>query len=137
MDIDEFVTWWRGRERADIERMIDALPAPAAAAGDDVEHVRACAEVGVALRRAGRTRLGGRAAHRARTAVVDACRRTGVLDADRRGATRLARAAGDAALALSCRVPRPVAEELLAPFSGELPTGSLRVRLDVALPRAV
>jgi hypothetical protein len=121
MDIDDFERWWRVRERADIMRMIGAVGATSGMADGEVCHARACAEVVVLLRRSGRQRLGCRAAHQVRLAVVEACRRTGVLDDDRDGAVRLARAAGDAARVLVCGSRVPSAEELLAPFRTELP----------------
>lgn len=121
MDIDDFEGWWRVRERADIVRMIGALDATAGTGDGDACHVRACAEVGVLLRRSGRHRLGCRAAHQVRLAAVEACRRTGVLDDDRAGAIRLARRAGDVARVLVCGVHPPCADELLGPFRSELP----------------
>jgi len=98
MDIDDFERWWRVRERADIVRLIGAL-----------------------LRRSGRHRLGCLAAHAVRSAAIEACRRTGVLDDDRGGSVRLARAAGDAARALVCGTLLPSGDDLLAPFRAELP----------------
>ena len=121
MGVDEFERWWRVRERADIVRMIAAIDPGPAAGGCDVCHVRACAELDVVLRRSGRRRLGARAAHQLRVAVVDACRRTGVLEEDRDGVVRLARAAGDAARVLVCDSDRPCLDELLVPFRSELP----------------
>lgn len=120
MDIDDFERWWRVRERADIVRMIAGLEVTAGSERE-IGHLRASAEMGALLRRSGRRRLGCRAAHRVRLAVVDACRRTGVLAEDRAGVTRLARAAGEAAQVLVCGAHRPVADELLAPFRAEVP----------------
>ena len=121
MGVDEFERWWRAREHADIVRMISALDQGPADQGSDVCHVRACAELDVVLRRSGRRLAASRVAHRLRVAVVDACRRTGVLDEDRDGAVRLARAAGDAARVLLCATTLPCLEELLVPFRSELP----------------
>lgn len=120
MDIDDFERWWRVREHADIVRMIGAVDATPGTVDGEVCHARACAEVGALLRRSGRQRLGGRAAHQVRVAVVEACRRTGVLEEDRRGAIRLARAAGDAARVLVCGTNVPGTDELLAPFRPEI-----------------
>lgn len=121
MDIDDFERWWRVRERADIVRLIGALDAAGGVADGDVCHARACAEVGALLRRSGRHRLGCLAAHAVRSAAIEACRRTGVLDDDRGGSVRLARAAGDAARALVCGTLLPSGDDLLAPFRAELP----------------
>lgn len=121
MDIDAFERWWRVREHADIVRMIGALGAGAAAPDRDVCHVLACAELDVVLRRSGRRRAAGRAAHRVHVAVREVCRRTGVLDEDRDGAVHLARAAGEAARAMVCDVALPCRDQLLGPFRSELP----------------
>jgi len=120
MGIDEFERWWRARERADIVRMIGAVDASTPADRIDVGHVLACASLDVALRRRGRRRLGCQVAHRLRVAVLDACRRTGVLDEDRDGSVRLARAAGEVGRALVCGHPLPGVEELYHPFRSEL-----------------
>ena len=124
MGVDEFERWWRVREHADIVRMISAMANGPGEQGRDVCHVRACAELDVVLRRSGRRRLASRVAHRLRVAVVEACRRTGVLDEDRDGAVRLARAAGDAARVLVCDPGVPCLDELLVPFRSELPIAS-------------
>lgn len=116
MDVDDFVTWWRERERADIERMIDALDAVVGTADGEIGRLRAGAEVGALLRRSGRARLGCRAAHDCSQAAVEACARTGVLRDDRSAATRLARAAGDAARGLVLGLDHPGADELIRPF---------------------
>jgi hypothetical protein len=121
MGVDEFERWWRVRERADIVRMIAALDPGRSADVLDACHALACAELEVVLRRSGRQRLAGQVAHRVRMACADACRRTGVLDEDRDGAVRLARAAGDAALALLCAPDLPCVDELVAPFRSEVP----------------
>lgn len=121
MGIDEFERWWTGQERADIERMIAAVDRVDVDQGADVCFVRACAELDVALRRAGRHRLGCRAAHRLRLAVLDAARRTGALERDRDGTVRLARAAGAAARAMVCDRRVACLDEVLAPFRAELP----------------
>jgi hypothetical protein len=120
MGVDEFERWWRVRERADIERMIGAVDVAASTPDADVCHVLACASLDVALRRTGRRREGCRAAHRVRVAVLDACRRTEVLETDHDGAVRLARAAGEAARAMVCGTPLPSLEELFHPFRSEL-----------------
>lgn len=121
MDIDDFERWWREQEHADIVRMIGTVEATSRTADREVCHARACAEIGALLRWSGRQRLGCRAAHQVRLAVVEACRRTGVLDEDREGSVRLARAAGEAAQVLVCGVRLPGVVELLAPFRAELP----------------
>jgi len=121
MDIDGFERWWRVREHADIVRMIGTLESGVAPPDPDVCHVLACAELDVALRRSGRHRVGSKAAHRIRVAVMDTCRRTGVLDEDRTGAVHLARAAGDAARAMVCEPPLPCLDHLFGPFRSELP----------------
>ncbi|HEU5083290.1 MAG TPA: hypothetical protein VFU14_08125 [Acidimicrobiales bacterium] len=121
MGIDDFERWWRVRERADIVRLIGALDAASGVAGGEVCHARACAELGVALRRAGRHRTACLAAHAVRSAAIEACRRTGVLDEDHAGSVRLARAAGEAARALLCGGRLPSGDDLLAPFRAELP----------------
>lgn len=120
MDVDEFVTWWRERERADIERMIDALDTVVGTADGEVGRLRAGAEVGALLRRSGRSRLGCRAAHRSSLAAIEACARTGVFDHDRSGAIQLARAAGDAARALLVGDGHAGVDELLRPFRSEM-----------------
>jgi hypothetical protein len=121
MGVDEFERWWQDRQRGEIERLIASLDPGTEADGPDVCFVRACAELDVALRRAGRHRVGCRAAHRLRVAVVDACRRTGVFDEDRDGSVRLARAAGAAARAMVCDRRVACLDEVLAPFRSELP----------------
>lgn len=121
MGIDEFERWWREREHADIVRLIGVVEASFGIGDGDVCHARACAEVSALLRRSGRQRHGCWAAHEVRTTVVEACRRTGVLDEDRDGSARLARAAGDVARVLVCGSLVPGAEELLAPFRSDLP----------------
>jgi len=118
MRVDEFERWWSDRDRAEIVRMIAATAPPEDLRGGDACRARAAAELDVLLRRRGRQHAGLRAAHRLRLAVVDACRRTGVLDDDHDGAVRLARAAGEAARALVCGAPGP--DELLVPFRAEL-----------------
>ena len=120
MGVDDFERWWRVRERADIERMIGTVELGASAPDADVCHLLACASLDVALRRSGRRREGCRAAHRLRVAVLEACRRTGVLEEDHEGAVRLARAAGEAGRAMVCGTALPALEELLHPFRSEL-----------------
>lgn len=121
MQIDDFERWWQGQGRAGLERMIGAMDATNGTADQAVCHLRACTEVRALLRRAGRQRLGCEVTHRAHVAVLDACRRTGVLDEDKEGSVRLARAAGDAARVLVCQTRLPGIDELLAPFRPELP----------------
>lgn len=121
MEIDDFERWWHGQDRADLERMIVTVGASSDTADHAVCHLRACTEVRLLLRRAGRQRLGCEVAHRVHVAVLDACRRTGVLESDRQGSVRLARAAGDAARVLVCQTRLPAVDELLAPFRSELP----------------
>lgn len=120
MSVDEFERWWRARGRADIIRMITVLDGNPGHGGADVCHARACAELEVLLKRSGRDRLGHRVAHRLRVAVVDACRRTGVLDDDRDGSVRLARAAGEAARAMVCDRRVACLDEVVGPFRSEL-----------------
>lgn len=121
MEIEDFERWWEGRERPTLERMIRTVGAAAGTADHAVCHLLACTEVRAVLRRSGRQRIGCEVAHRVHVAVLDACRRTGVLDDDREGAVRLARAAGDAARVLACGTRVRAADELLAPFRSELP----------------
>lgn len=121
MQIDDFERWWQDQERVGLERMIGAVGAAGGTADHAVCHLRACTEVRALLRRSGRQRLGCQVAHRVHVAVLDACRRTGVLESDREGSVRLARAAGEAAQVLVCQMRLPAADELLAPFRSELP----------------
>ena len=124
MGVDEFERWWRERERADIVRMMASVHHADCDDSREVCLVAACAELDVVLRRSGRRLAGSRAAHRVRRAVLDACERTGLLDEDRDGVVRLARAAGDAGRALVCEPAPPCIGELLAPFRSELPLAS-------------
>ena len=107
-------------ERADIERMIDLLGAEAETADGEIARLRARAEVGALLRRSGRARLGCRAARRCRRAAREACDRTGLLDQDRAGSTRLVRAAGDAAFGLVVGLATAGVDDLLRPFGPAL-----------------
>ena len=118
MDIDEFVQWWCGRSRADIEWMVEAIELTRETAGGTVCWIRAAHDVDVALRRAGRVRQACQAAHRATLAALDACASTGVSAVDRSAATLVARAAGDAARGLVAGEETPGAETLLRPFFG-------------------
>lgn len=118
MDVEEFVWWWQSKDRSDIERMLAALAAETETADGEVSWWRASTEVSAALRRRGQVRQGCTAAHRASAAAIDACTATGVRTIDRDGATRLARAAGDAARLLVAGVELPGTETLLRPFFG-------------------
>lgn len=121
MQVEDFERWWQDQDRAGLERMIGAVGSAGDTADHTVCHLRACTEVRALLRRSGRQRLGCQVAHQVHVAVLEACRRTGVLQSDREGTVRLARAAGDAAQALVCHTRLPASEELLAPFRAELP----------------
>ena len=59
-------------------------------------------------------------AYRATVAVKSNCATTGVYESDRTGATRLARAAGDAALGLVAGLHAESADILLRPFLGAM-----------------
>lgn len=118
MDIEEFVRWWRSKDRTDIEGMLAALAAETETADGEVSWWRASTEVSAALRRTGRVRVGCTAAHRASCAAMAVCTSTGLRDVDRDGATRLARAAGDAARVLVAGDDLPGTETLLRPFFG-------------------
>lgn len=118
MDVDQFVDWWGGRERADLDAMLLALAETEETVGGAVCRLRASHEVDVALRRCGGVRLGSDAAHRATVAALTACRETGLSAVDRSAATRLARAAADAARCLAAGGPAHCAETLLRPFFG-------------------
>lgn len=121
MQADDFERWWQQQERVGLERMIDTVGSSHDTADHAACHLRACTEVRALLRRSGRQRLGCQVAHQVHVAVLDACRRTGVLESDREGSVRLARAAGDAAQALICQTGLRAVDELLAPFRSELP----------------
>lgn len=118
MDVEEFLRWWRCQNRDDIERMLAALVAETETADGEVGWWRASTEVSAALRRSGRVRQGCTAAHRASAAAMAVCTATGVRALDRDGATRLARAAGDAARVLVAGGQLPGTETLLRPFFG-------------------
>ena len=121
MQVEDFERWWQDQDRVGLERMIDTVDAADDTADHAVCHLRACTEVRALLRRSGRQRLGCQVAHRVHVAVLDACRRTGVLESDREGSVRLARAAGDVARVLVCQTRLRSVDELLAPFRSELP----------------
>jgi hypothetical protein len=118
MDVEQFVEWLQTRTREDIDWMLVALDRSVETAGGTVGRMRAHHEVEAALRRQGTMRHGCRAAHRATEAALAACEATGVAAADRSAATRLARAAGDAALGLVAGGSSAGAETLLRPFLG-------------------
>ena len=118
VDVDEFVQWWCGRSRADIEWMAEALESNRETADSTVCWMRAAHDVDVALRRSGRVRQGCQAAHRATVAALDACATTGVSATDRSAATRVARAAGEAARGLVAGDTSASTEVLLRPFFG-------------------
>ena len=118
MDVDEFVQWWCGRSRADIEWMVEVLEHTRETADSTVCWMRASHDVEIALRRSGRLRQGCQAAHRATVAALDACASTGVSGANRSGATLVARAAADAARGLVAGEPTASTAVLLRPFFG-------------------
>lgn len=118
MDLDEFVHWWETRERSDLEWLLDAVGPDADTADDRVGRLRALREVGRTLRRTGRRRQACRAAHEAGAAALAACDATGISSEDRDGATRLARAAGDAARAIVAGCTGATADALLRPLLG-------------------
>lgn len=118
MDVDEFVQWWCDRTRADIESVVAALEQTRDTADGAVCWMRASQEVEVSLRRSGRVRQGCQAAHRATVAALRACASTGLSATDRSAATRVARAAGDAARGLVAGAPPASTETLLRPFFG-------------------
>ena len=118
MDVDRFVEWLQARDRADLDWMLQALAQAHDTADGTVGWMRATHDVEVSLRRRGLMRDGCRAAHRATEAAVAACEATGLTAADRSGTTRLARAAGDAALGLVAGLGVPGTDTLLRPFFG-------------------
>ncbi len=118
MDVDEFVSWWGSRDRRDLDWMVAALDATAETAGGEVGRLRGTREVATALRRIGRHQQGCRAAHRAVEAALAACEATGLRSDDRDAATRLARAAGEAARVLVADLESASANALLRPFFG-------------------
>lgn len=120
MDVDQFVDWWGDRRRADLDAILRALEETDETVGGSVCRMRAAHDVDVALRRRGGVRLGSEAAHRATVAALTACRETGLSAADRSAATRLARAAGDAARCLAAGEPAHSTEALLRPFFGAM-----------------
>lgn len=118
MDVDQFVQWLRSRSKGDLDWMLRALTDTHDTADGTVGWIRATHDVEVALRRSGRVRDACQAAHRATGAAMAACEATGLCASDRSGATRRARAAGDAALGLVAGDGSPGAETLLRPFFG-------------------
>ncbi len=120
MDIDEFVGWLEGRDRDDLEAMVRALDSTAETPGGALGWLRATHEVEGVLRRSGQCRLAGAAAHRAMTAALEACAAAGLGEPDRRVVVRLARAAGDAALAVVTGVRSASSDLLLRPFFGAM-----------------
>lgn len=118
MEVHEFVQWWHGRRREDIEWMLRALEQTHDTADGTVCWVRATQEVGAALRRRGQVREACQAAHEATEAALRACAETGLSAVDRSAATRLARAAGDAARGLVAGPGSACTDTLLRPFFG-------------------
>ncbi|MDZ7676505.1 MAG: hypothetical protein U5K30_15720 [Acidimicrobiales bacterium] len=118
MDVDGFERWWRSRERADIEWIMDALAAATDTADGEVERWRAMREIARVLARSGRRREACAASHRVRLCALAACSDTGVRAVDPDGATLVCRAAGDAAMGLVAGVDQPCSEMLLRPFVG-------------------
>jgi hypothetical protein len=97
-----------------------ALRAEHDTADNEVAWWRATLAVNATLRRQRRTREAGLAAHDASTAVMDAARRSGLIDEDRETAITVARAAAEAARALVAGhvpgLPLLAADVLSAPF---------------------
>ena len=120
MDVEDFVAWWHERSRTDIEAVLRALDGTRDTADGAVCWMLAAQEVDVALRRHGDVRVGSEAAHRATVAVLRACDETGLSHVDRSAATRLARAAAQAARCLAAGRPPGHCETLLRPFFGAL-----------------
>lgn len=118
MDVDEFVSWWGSRDRRDLDAVVAALDATTDTAGGEVGRLCGCMEVATTLRRNGRRQEACRAAHLTIEAAMRACETTGLRDDDRDAATRLARAAGEAARALVADVDSASAAALLRPFFG-------------------
>ena len=118
MDAHEFVQWLQGRRREDIEWMLRALEHAHDTADGTVCWVRATQEVGAALRRKGQVREASQVAHEATEAALRACAETGLSAVDRSGATRLARAAGEAARGLVAGPGSVGTDTLLRPFFG-------------------
>lgn len=116
MDIDTFERWWRTRDRADIEWVIDALVAATDTADGEVERWRATREIARVLDRSGLRRQACAASHRVRLCALAACSDTGVRAVDPDGATLVCRAAGDAAMALMAGDDRACSQALLRPF---------------------
>ncbi len=120
MDVEEFVGWlWECDRRAQ-ETMVDALEATVETTDGAMGWLRATREVETELRRAGRCRQAGEVAYRATVAIKSNCASTGVYESDRVGVTRLARAAGDAALGLVCGMHTESTDTLLRPFLGAM-----------------
>lgn len=124
MDVDQFVDWLRTRDRGDIDRVVAALDATCDTADGQVGRLRGGRVVARELRRRGRCQQGCRAAHTAIEAAVEVCEITGLRDDDRAAATRLARAAGEAARALVAGVDSGDAHVLLRPFFGAATMGA-------------
>lgn len=116
MDIDDFERWWRTRDRADIEWIIDAVAATTDTTDGEIERLRATREVNRLLARSGRRRLACEVSHRVRLGVLEACAASGVRDDDPAGTTLVARAAGDAARGLVAAPDSPWCQALLRPF---------------------
>lgn len=120
MNVEEFVQWLRDRDRQDIEDMVHALSTSRESADGEVCRLRATRELALALRRGGRARQAGEAAHRATVAVLGACTAAGLLQSDPAGVTMLARAAGDAAVGLVVGEQTASADAVLRPFFGSM-----------------
>ena len=120
MDVEEFVGRLWGCDRQSLEAMVDALHAAVETTDGAMGWLRATMEVETELRRAGRCRQAGEVAFRATVAVKSSCAAAGVSDSDRVGATRLARAAGEAALGLVSGMRTESTQTLLRPFLGAM-----------------
>jgi hypothetical protein len=98
-----------------------ALRAEHDTADNEVAWWRATLAVNATLKRQRRTRQAGLAAHDASSAVMDAARRSGLIDEDRETAVVVARAAGEVARALIAGhvpgLPLLAADVLSAPFT--------------------
>ncbi len=116
MDLDEFVTWWSVRDRAELARAIERVRGTAGTSHFAVDRARVRVASAAALRRAAGIHDGCRAAHRCRVAAFAACERTGLAVEDRSGAILLARVAGEAGGALAAGLSGAAVRELLEPL---------------------
>ena len=119
MELERFLEWLGSIPAGDLARLIEGAAHDADDAGALVDHARATVSVRARLARGGRRRDACLAWQRAGEAVLAACARAGLLEQDRTGCTRLARAAADAAQAMACG-DAGATRELLRPFRGEL-----------------